>query len=216
MTGVSDRQNEKGFVLYGDSRSGNCWKPVLLLQLTERPWQWREIDVLDGTTRSPAFRAMNPNGKVPLLQLPDGKLLPESNAMLLYLAEDTALLPTDRWQRAQVHQWLFWEQYSHEPYIAVARFLRHFDHGMPLDPVRMAMVDQRGQQALDLMELTLSRQQFFAADRFTVADIALYAYTHVCGDGGFDLGRYPAIRDWLARVEAQPRHFDLEGLQALI
>lgn len=203
----------KTFVLYGDSRSGNCWKAALLLKLTGQPWSWRETDVLGGATRAPAFLAMNPNGKVPLLQLPDGRLLSESNAMLLYLGEGTRWLPDDPWQRAQVNQWLFWEQYSHEPYIAVARFLRHYEHGMTLDPARMAMLDQRGRQALAVMEQALSARPYLATDDFTVADIALYAYTHVCGDGGFELAAYPAVQQWLKRVAAQPGHFDLGGLR---
>jgi glutathione S-transferase len=202
--------------LWGDPRSGNCWKPASLLQRTGRPWRWHTTDVVSGATREPEFLSLNPVGKVPLLRLPDGRLLSESNAMLLLLAEGTPWLPEDAYQRALVNQWLFWEQYSHEPYIAVARFLLHFEHGLPLDPARMAMLSQRGNQALSVMEQAVSGQPWFAGDTFTVADIALYAYTHVCSDGDFDLEPYPAVQAWLDRVAAQPGHFDLAGLKALI
>lgn len=201
-------QDREGYVLYGDARSGNCWKVGLMLHRSGRRYHWEETDVLAGATRSCEFLALNPNGKVPLLRLPNGRHLAESNAILLYLAEGTPLLPKGRWARALVHQWLFWEQYSHEPYIAVARFLRHFDHGQPLDPARMAMLDQRGQHALAQMDITLGELDFFAGE-FSVADIALYAYTHTAGDGGFDLAAYPAVCAWMARVKAQPGHFDL-------
>jgi len=209
---LTDEASAKRFVLYGDHRSGNCWKPALALHLTGREYEWRETSVLDRETRSPAFLAMNPNGKVPLLRLPDGRFLAESNAMLLYLAEGSSLLPEDPFRRALVHQWLFWEQYSHEPYIAVARFLLHFDHGLEVLDERLAYLHQRGCDALALMDGELGGRQFIAGDGFTVADIALYAYTHKAAEGGFDLQPYARVRRWLRDVAARPGHFDLEAL----
>jgi glutathione S-transferase len=201
-----------GHVLYGDRRSGNCYKVALALSQTGRRFEWRDVDVLSGETRSDQFLAMNPNGKVPLLVLPDGRCLAESNAMLLHLAEGTKLLPADPWQRALAYQWLFFEQYSHEPYIAVARFLCVFDHGQPVEEERLEFLRQRGHQALAVMETALQKGAWFAGPEFSVADIALYAYTHVAGDGGFDLGDYPATRSWLDRVSSRPGHFDMAEL----
>jgi glutathione S-transferase len=192
------------FKVYGMSVSGNCHKVRMALEALELPYAWTEIDSVNGETRTPEFLAMNPNGKVPVLQIEPGTFLPESNAILCYLAQDTALLPEDRLQRARVMQWLFFEQYSHEPYIAVARFLRRF-HPDPAS--QQALADSKmdaGYRALGVMDEHLAREPFFAASRYTIADIALYAYTHVAEDGGFDLVRFPAITAWLARVEAQP------------
>jgi glutathione S-transferase len=176
----------------------------LLLEQLGQPYHWVEIDSTTGETRTPEYLAKNPNGKVPLLELEDGRLLPESNAILCYLAEGSRYLPEDRWQRAQVLQWLFFEQYSHEPYIAVARFVAKW---LPADHPRQADLPQlrvRGYQALDVMEKQLAANDFLAGASYTIADIALYAYTHEAHVGGFDLGRYPAVRAWLARVEAEP------------
>jgi len=200
------------YELYGDHRSGNCWKAALALHLAGQPCVWRETDVVTGATHTPEFLALNPNGKVPLLRLPDGRLLAESNAMLLHLCEGTPLVPADSWQRALVYQWLFFEQYSHEPYIAVARFLLHFDHGRTVDPGHVAMLQQRGRAALAVMEQALRERSFLVGDERTVADIALYAYTHVAADGGFDLDEFPAVVEWLARMRRQPGHFDLADL----
>jgi glutathione S-transferase len=197
------------FRLFGDHRSGNCYKVALIMALTGRTYEWVETDVIGGETRTPFFLSANPNGKVPLLQLQDGSYLAESNAMLIHLAEETPYLPVDGFQRARVFQWLFFEQYSHEPYIAVARFLLNYQHGQEMDPQRLAMLHDRGQQALGVMENVLVHQPFFAGDRFTIADIALYAYTHVAHEGGFDLQPLDAVRAWLARVAGQPGHFDL-------
>ena len=198
--------------LYGDHRSGNCYKVALIMKLTGLDYRWVETNVLTGETRTPEFLCMNPNGRVPLLRRPDGLYLAESNALLIHLAENTHLLPEDSYQRALVFQWLFFEQYSHEPFIAVARFLLHYDHGMELDPARIEMLHQRGQQALSVMDKVLSSQPFFAGDRFSIADIALYAYTHVARDGGFDPGSFNAVRAWLQRVAERPGHFDMEDL----
>lgn len=192
--------------VYGMSASGNCHKVRMALEALERPYAWTEIDTRGGGTRQPEFLAMNPNGKVPVLEIEPGTYLPESNAILWYLAEGTPLLPAGALQRAQVLQWLFFEQYSHEPYIAVARFLRKFH---PDPEAQRTLADSKmdgGYRALDVMEGQLTRQPFFVGNRYSIADIGLYAYTHVADDGGFDLGRYPAVRAWLDRVRAEPRY----------
>lgn len=180
-----------------------------MLSLSGRPWQWEPVDVLSGRTRSEAFLALNPNGKVPLLQFPDGRCLPESNAALLHLAEGSDWLPGDAWPRAQVYQWLFFEQYSHEPYIAVARFRRVFTPGEPQDPAAFAVLMERGALALQVMERQLASTSFLVGERPTVADLALFAYTHVAADGGFDLGRFPAIERWLDALRRLPGFFDM-------
>ena len=203
---------QDSYTLYGDHRSGNCYKPALMMSLAGIPFRWVETNVLMAETRTPEFLTLNPNGRVPLLQLPDGSLLSESNAMLMFLAQGTDCLPEDRYQNALVAQWLFFEQYSHEPYIAVARFLLHFDHGMEIDEDRMTMLHERGLQALAVMETALSENPFIAGDSFTIADIALYAYTHVAADGGFDTGAFKTVSKWLDRVAGLPGHFDLDDI----
>ena len=190
--------------VYGMSASGNCHKVRMALEALAVPYEWTEIDPARGQTRTPGFLAMNPNGKVPVLEISPGVYLPESNAILCYLGDDTPLLPRDRMQRARVLQWLFFEQYSHEPYIAVARYLRRF-HPDPESQRTLAESKRDGgYRALAMMDGHLAAAAFFAAGRYTVADIALYAYTHVAGEGGFDLARFPSITAWLERVEAQP------------
>jgi glutathione S-transferase len=193
--------------VYGMSSSGNCYKVRLLLTQLDEPFEWIETSTLKKETRTPEFLKLNANGKIPLLQLPDGRLLPESDAILCYLAEGTVFLPADRWLRAEVLQWMFWEQYSHEPYIATARFIRHFAKN--LDEPTLPQKMERGYQALGVMERHLADRQFFVCETYTVADVALYAYTHVAHQGGFDLERFPAVRAWLGRVAAQPRHLPL-------
>jgi glutathione S-transferase len=194
--------------LYGFSPSGNCHKVRLLLEQLGRPYRWIETDSSRGATRTPEFLALNPNGKVPLLVLDDGRTLAESNAMLCWLAEGTPYLPADAWQRAQALSWMFFEQYSHEPYVAVARFIRGWT---PADSPRRAdlpRLRERGHQALAVMERHLLSSPWFtgagAHAQYGIADIALFAYTEVAGEGGFDLAPYPAIRDWLSRVRATP------------
>ena len=194
------------FRVYGTSASGNCHKVRMALEALGLPYEWTEIDSVNGQTRTPDFLAMNSNGKVPVLQIEPGVFLPESNAILCFLADDTPLLPDDRLQRARVMQWLFFEQYSHEPYIAVARYLHRF-HPDPAS--QRALADSKrdgGYRALAVMESHLAGENFLVAGRYTIADIALYAYTHVAGEGGFDLARFPAVTAWLAQVEAQPRY----------
>ena len=154
---------------YGDSISGNCYKLQLACSELDIEYIWHEMDILAGDTRTEKFLALNPNGKVPLLVLPDGSVLAESNAMLIHLAEGTPFLPSDSYQRALVYQWLFFEQYSHEPYIAVSRFLLHFDHGLEVSARRLAMLKERGEQAFAVMEHELSNRQFMAGADFTIA-----------------------------------------------
>ena len=193
------------FTVYGMADSGNCYKVKLALEQLALPYRWIEVDSTKGATRSANFLAMNPNGRVPTLALEDGTFLPESNAILFYLAENSRLLPADRLERARVLQWMFFEQYSHEPYVAVVRFILRY---LPPDSPRRAelsRLQERGNQALAVMEQHLRREAFFAAGRYSVADIALFAYTHCAGEFGFDLKAYPAISSWLDRVRSQPR-----------
>lgn len=189
--------------------SGNGYKARLLLAQLGLAYRWTELDLDAGETRKPPFLQRNPNGRIPTLELDDGTNLAESNAILWYLAEGTPFVPGDRLGRAQALQWMFFEQYSHEPYIAVARFILRY---LPPDAPRraeMPRLQERGNQALAVMEQHLRREPFFAAGQYSVADIALFAYTHCAGDYGFDMKRYPAINAWLDRVKSQPRFVPL-------
>jgi glutathione S-transferase len=190
--------------LYGYAISGNCWKPAFMLRQRGLPFRWVEVDIIQRQTRTPEFLALNPNGRVPLLQLPDGRLLAESNAMLLHLGEGTDWLPADAYDRAKVYEWLFFEQYSHEPAIATVRFwVAYLGKGEEWrDKIAETMV--KGHAALGVMEAQLTRTPFLAGAAPTLADVALYAYTHVAGEGGYSLERYPAVRAWLARFAALP------------
>ena len=195
--------------LYDYLSSGNGYKCRLLLAQLGIPYRRVELDILKGETRTTEFLAKNPNGRIPALSLEDGTVLSESDAILFYLAEGTPFLPDDRLGRAQVLQWLFFEQYSHEPFIAVARFIHHL---LPPDTPRRAelpRLEQGGHAALGVMERSLADHPFLVADRYTIADIGLYAYTHVAGEGGFDLAGYPGVRAWLARVAGQPRYLPI-------
>jgi glutathione S-transferase len=188
--------------VHGTSTSGNCHKVRMALDILHVGYRWHEVDVLKNETRTPEFLAMNPNGKVPLLQIDTNVFLPESNAILCYLADGTHLWPGDRLQRARVLEWLFFEQYSHEPYIAVARFIRKFlkqdDHP------RLPELDKRGHAALAVMEQHLKSRPFFVGDALSIADLGLFAYTTRAETFGFDLARYPAVGAWLARCRAVP------------
>jgi len=190
--------------LYDDPISGNGYKARLILRLTGQVFETVELDIMEGATRTPEFLAINPNGKIPALVFEDGRALSESNAILIHFAEGTEYLPDDAYRRAQVFQWLFWEQYSHEPNIATSRFL--IQHRELTDDVKATLAAKKepGNAALALMESRLAAQDFLVGDAFTIADIALYAYTHVAGEGGFDLAPYPAIQAWIGRVEAVP------------
>jgi len=194
--------------LYDYWESGNGYKIRLLLAQLGIAYERVELDILRGETRTPQFLAKNPNGRIPLLELPDGRLLAESNAIQWYLAEGTSLLPDDPFERAQVLQWMFFEQYSHEPYIAVLRFWT-FSGQLDRHAAEVPSRRERGEQALDVMESHLARRPFFVADRYSIADIALYAYTHVADEGGFDLAPRPNVRAWLERVRGQPGHVGL-------
>ena len=191
--------------------SGNCYKVRLAARQLGIALTLREYGLLDSETRRPEFLARNPNGRVPTLEFEDGRHLPESGAILWYLAEGTPLAPASRWARAEALQWMFFEQYSHEPYIAVARFWFAYKPKAELEKKRH-LVDEwreKGSAALAVMETHLRTQDWFAGGRYSIADIALYGYTHCAGEGGFDLARYPAISAWLARVAAQPAHIPL-------
>jgi glutathione S-transferase len=190
--------------VHGFSLSGNCHKVKLLLQQLGRDYRWVETDSAHGATRTPGYLAKNPNGKVPMLELDDGRILVESNAILCWLAEGTQFLPADPWQKAQALAWMFFEQYSHEPYVAVARFICGWT---PIDSPRRAdlpKLRERGHSALAVMERHLSAHDWFTGDDYGIADIALHAYTCVATHGGIALDAYPALRAWLARVEATP------------
>ncbi|MCQ4320836.1 glutathione S-transferase family protein [Stutzerimonas stutzeri] len=194
------------YKVYGDYRSGNCYKVRLMLHLLGRDYEWIPVDILRGESREEAFLKKNPNGKIPVLELEDGTCLWESNAILNFLADGSELLPTDPRLRTQVLQWQFFEQYSHEPFIAVARFIKVY-LGLPddrLDEYAARQLD--GYRALDVMEQQLQRTPFLVGDRYSIADVALYAYTHVAEEGGFWLASYPAICAWLQRVASHPRH----------
>jgi glutathione S-transferase len=193
--------------IYGMLDSGNCYKPRLLMAKLGRRFDHVDVSSHDGGTRSAAYLAKNPNGMVPLLELDDGRLLAESNAILLYLGEGTRFVPQDAWRRALVHQWLFFEQYSHEPYVAVRKAILTVPRrAAEATPERLALTLERGNKALGVMERQLAETPFMAGGALSVADIALYAYTHEAGKGGFDLAAWPAVTAWLARVEADAGH----------
>ena len=193
--------------------SGNCYKIRLAARRLGVSLTLKNYGLHDGSTRKPDFLAKNPNGRVPLLELEDGRMLAESGAILWYLGENTPLVPADRWGRAEALQWMFFEQYSHEPYIAVARYWLSFAPKEELEKKRDLIPEwrARGNAALGVMQSHLERQPWFAGGRYSIADIALYAYTHCAADGGFDLGGYPAVRAWLDRVAGEPGHVPLEA-----
>lgn len=196
--------------VYGDINSGNCYKVKLMLSLLGIDHAWEHVDILAGATREAGFAAMNPNAKIPVLEFAPGAYLWESNAILNYLAEGTPFLPADRLQRARVLQWQFFEQYSHEPQVAVARFIARY-LGLPEARRQEYLARQEGgHKALRVMEQQLARTPFIAGPGYTIADISLYAYTHVAHEGGFDLSAYPAIQDWLQRVASHPRHVTMQ------
>jgi glutathione S-transferase len=199
--------------LYGSLDSGNCYKPRLLMAKLGIPFRNIEVSSHSGDTRKADYLAKNPNAMVPLLELDDGRRLAESNAILLYLAEGTRYLPQDRFERALCHQWLFFEQYSHEPYVAVRRALLTFpERAADATPERLASTLERGNKALGVMNRRLAETPFFAGSAYSVADIALYAYTHTAEEGGFQIAAYPAVADWLKSVEADPGHVPMDWL----
>ncbi|MFK8020882.1 MAG: glutathione S-transferase family protein [Pseudomonadales bacterium] len=197
--------------LYGDKLSGNCYKIQLLLSHLQTEYQWVDVNILAGESRTDAFLKMSNAGRIPLLALDSGEYLPESNAILNYFAQGSSFLPEDALQRAKVLSWQFFEQYSHEPYIAVARFIAKYQ-GMPESRREEFNAKQAGgNDALAVMEQHLATQDYFVGNCITIADFSLYAYTHVAEDGGFSLERYPAIQRWLARIEAHPKHIKMEA-----
>lgn len=202
--------------VYGMSTSGNCYKVRLLLEQLGARYAWQEVDSANGQTRTADYLAKNPNGKVPMVERDDGRVLVESNAILCWLAEGTPFLPADAWQRAQALSWMFFEQYSHEPYVAVARFIRGWT---PLDSPRRAELPrlrERGDAALAVMAQHLDQHRWFTGPDYGVADIALYAYTHCAADGGFDLARWPSLQDWLRRVQATPGFVPMAAVDAAV
>src|SRR5919201_6129183 len=193
-------------LLYDSPVSGNCYKVRLLLAHLGLPYERRTLDVVDRSRRPEVLGGLNPSLRVPTLVLDDGRPLGESGAILWYFGEGTRFVPDDRYRRAQVLQWMFFEQYDHEPAIAVVRFWVAYSGRPEAFADRLEERMAAGDRALDGMERHLDGRDWLVGDRYSIADIALYAYTHVAGEGGFDLGRYPAIRAWLPRVAGQPGH----------
>lgn len=195
--------NNKGkasMIIYGDVGSGNCYKIKLLLSLLNIKHRWVHIDILKKDTQTADFLLLNPNGKIPVLVLDDGRVLSESNAILGYLAEGTEFIATDSYTKAKMYQWMFFEQYSHEPFIAVARFINKY---LGLPPERIEEyhnLQPKGHKALSIMDKALVEHDYFIGNQLTIADIALYAYTHVAEEGGFDLELYPNIQAWCQRI----------------
>jgi glutathione S-transferase len=197
-------------LLYNSAVSGNCYKVRLLFAQLGLSYETREVDVVERSGHEQLLGELNPALRVPTLVLDDGRALAESNAILYYFGEGSAYLPEDRFARAQVMQWLFYEQYSHEPYIAVLRFWLTYSNEQP-DPARVALRREGALAALDAMERHLQRRTFLVADRYTIADIALYAYTHVAGEAQLELSGYPALCAWLEVVAAQPGHITIDA-----
>jgi glutathione S-transferase len=194
-------------LLYDNRISGNCYKVRLLFAHLGLEYERREVDVVDRSNRPAVLGGLNPALRVPTLVLDDGQVLAESGAILFYFADRTEYLPEDRFERARVLQWMFFEQYSHEPFIAVLRFWAHA--GITPPESELAAKRRGGIAALEALEAHLNTRQFLVDEHYTIADIALYAYTHVAAEGGFDLAPYPAIQSWLARIAAQPGHITI-------
>jgi len=196
-------------LLYDNPMSGNCYKVRLLLTLLGIEYERRELSVLDRSDRAEVLGRLNPALRVPTLVLDDGRALGESGAILMYLADGTEYVPADRFERAQMLQWMFFEQYSHEPNVAVLRFWA--EAGIEAAPAELAAKRAAGDASLDAMERHLKGRDYLVGDRYSLADIALYAYTHVADEGGFSLEARPAIRAWLARVAARPGHIGIDA-----
>lgn len=201
-------------ILHEYAASGNCYKIRLTAAHVGATLERREYDIMKGETRTPAFLGqVNANGRIPTLQVSD-RFLPESNAVCVYLATGSALIPEDRFDHADMLRWMFWEQYNHEPNVATLRFWRAFVGVENLSEIQQAQLPGRvaaAEAALALMDEHLEGRSHFVLDRLTLADIALYAYTHVCEDGGFELARYPNVQAWLARVASQPGHVPIDA-----
>lgn len=201
-------------VLHEYAPSGNCYKIRLTAAHLDIPLTRRHYDIMAGETRTPAFLAhVNANGRIPVLEV-DGRFLPESNAAAFFLADGSGLVPDDRWDRADMLRWMFWEQYNHEPNIATLRFWRVYVGEDALTPAQREQLPAKqaaGEAALGLMDEHLATRDWFAGHAFSLADIALYAYTHVAGEGGFDLAPHPHVSRWLARVAAVPGHVGIDA-----
>jgi len=197
------------YTLYDYLPSGNGYKVRLLLTQLDIPFQLVELDIVKGETRTPEFLQKNPDGRIPVLELEPGVYLSQSNAILVYLSQDTPLLPSDRLAHARVMEWLFFEQYSHEPNIATSRFWIHTLNLAEERKEQLAQKHTAGIAALKVMEQRLAEHPFLVNDTYTIADIALFAYTHVADEGGFDLTQFPAIQNWIQRVQAQPKHIPI-------
>ena len=196
--------------IYGDIQSGNCYKIKLLLSFLEIKHEWIHVDILNGETLTDNFLSMNQNGKIPVLELDDGRFLSESNAILNYLAAGSSYLPNDNYLRSKVLEWQFFEQYSHEPYIAVARYISKY-LGLPEEKVEEYNSKQEGgHKALKVMETQLSKTNYLVGDTPSIADVSLYGYTHVAHEGGFDLTQYSAIQSWLKRVAKLPNYIGMK------
>ena len=194
------------YKLYDFLPSGNAYKVRLLLNQLQIPFELIEIDVLNKETRTDEFLQINPNGKIPVLEIAPNKFISESNAILYYLSQDTEYFPQDKYQQAQVMQWLFFEQFSHEPNIATPRLWISILNQADKYQEQLRQKQPLGYAALNVMEQHLKNHDFLVADKYTIADIGLYAYTHVADEGGFDLKKLPAILAWLKRIKDQPRH----------
>jgi glutathione S-transferase len=199
-------------VLHQMQISGNCYKVRLTAAQLQIPLKLVEYPELGGHTRKPEFLALNPNGRVPLLEFEDGRTLAESNAIIFHLSEGTRLQPDDKWARALMLQWMFFEQYSHEPYVAVARFWLRYAPKDELEKKRHLVPEwhEKGNAALKVMDGHLAQHEWFAGSSYSIADVSLYGYTHCAQEGGFQLSDYPAVSAWLARVARQPGHIPLE------
>jgi len=195
---MPDREITK-LTLYGDSISGNCQKPRWTADYLDIEHDWVEVDILDGGTQTEEFLSLNPVGQVPIARWPDGRTLPQSNAIMLYLAEGSDLIPEDSFQRAQMNSWLFWEQYSHETSIAVRRFKKYYLK-LPDDEIDPQLMT-KGRRALGVMNMQLTWTDWLVGESLTCADIALVAYTRVAHEGGFDVAEFPNVERWVSRVE---------------
>nr|WP_310419448.1 glutathione S-transferase family protein [Chamaesiphon sp. OTE_8_metabat_110] len=197
--------------LYEYASSGNCYKIRLLLNQLGIAYQRIPVDILKGESRTAEFLMMNPVGKIPVLEIQPGQYLSESNAIIYYLADGTDFLPVDRWERSQVMQWLCFEQYSHEPNIATVRFWMSIANITEQKRDEIAQKQELGYAALRVMEKHLEQHKYFVNDRYSIADIALYAYTHVAAEGNFNLSQFPAILSWLDRINSQPNYLTISA-----
>ena len=199
------------FTIYGDNKSGNCYKIQLVCALLNIDYDWVDVDIMKGECQTPSFKALNPNAKIPLLVLSNGKNISESNAIINYLASNSNLLPNNNFELAKVQQWQFFEQYSHEPFIAVARFINKY-LGLPANRMHEYESKQAGgHKALRIMNNELGKSTYLVGNNITCADISLYAYTHVAHEGGFDLNQYPNIQAWMQKIKSLPNYIAMHN-----